>query len=66
MPIYEYKCNKCGHIYEALQSIDSDSDDLQCPKCGAKEATKLFSTFASGEGARSTSSAGCIPRSGFS
>ena len=33
MPIYEYKCNKCGHITEAWQTF-SDPPVQVCGACG--------------------------------
>ena len=37
MPIYEYKCLKCGSVLEALQKIN-DKPLKKCPKCkGALE-----------------------------
>ncbi len=33
MPVYEYKCNRCGHITEALQKI-SDTPLEKCEACG--------------------------------
>jgi putative FmdB family regulatory protein len=33
MPIYEYKCSKCGHISEAWQKF-SDSPLNTCELCG--------------------------------
>jgi putative FmdB family regulatory protein len=33
MPIYEYKCNKCGHITEIWQKF-SDPPLGQCEVCG--------------------------------
>ncbi|UCC39384.1 MAG: zinc ribbon domain-containing protein [Candidatus Aminicenantes bacterium] len=32
MPIYEYKCLKCGSVLEVLQKI-SDRPLKKCPKC---------------------------------
>jgi putative FmdB family regulatory protein len=32
MPTYDYECNKCGHRFEAFQSI-SDKPINRCPKC---------------------------------
>ena len=32
MPIYEYKCLKCGTVLETLQKI-SDKPLQKCPKC---------------------------------
>ena len=35
MPLYEYKCVKCGHRFEKIESV-SASETKKCPKCGAK------------------------------
>lgn len=35
MPLYEYKCVKCGHKFEKIESV-SASETKKCPKCGAK------------------------------
>ena len=32
MPIYEYKCMKCGNEFEAMQKF-SDSPLKKCPSC---------------------------------
>ena len=70
MPIYEYKCSSCGHVFEMFQSLGADGSDLTCPECNAPAPQKLFSAFASGGtlfgGSQSSSggsSAGCS--SGF-
>ena len=41
MPIYEYKCNACGHRFEKLQSF-SEEPVKTCPQCGG-EVRKLIS-----------------------
>jgi len=33
MPLYEYECERCGHVFEAIQKF-SDSPIDKCPKCG--------------------------------
>ena len=33
MPIYEYKCKKCGHRFEKIQKF-SDPHVKKCPECG--------------------------------
>ena len=33
MPIYDYKCARCGHRFDLLRSV-SARDDVKCPKCG--------------------------------
>ncbi len=34
MPLYEYKCQKCGHRFEKIESMNA-STTKKCPKCGA-------------------------------
>ncbi len=41
MPIYEYKCSKCGEVFEAFQKI-SDEPLSRCKFCGGK-VEKLIS-----------------------
>jgi putative FmdB family regulatory protein len=33
LPLYEYKCQKCGHRFEKIESL-SASMTKKCPKCG--------------------------------
>ena len=35
MPLYEYKCKKCGHRFERIQSF-SDPPVRTCPVCGGR------------------------------
>ena len=35
MPLYEYKCSKCGHKFEGIVSVGSRDDSVVCPKCGS-------------------------------
>jgi len=32
MPLYDYKCGKCGHIFEVMQKI-SEEPLKYCPEC---------------------------------
>jgi putative FmdB family regulatory protein len=34
VPLYEYKCRKCGHQFEKIESMDA-STTKKCPKCRA-------------------------------
>jgi putative FmdB family regulatory protein len=40
MPIYEYKCRKCGYKFEELVF---EEREIKCPKCGSKFLEKLIS-----------------------
>jgi putative FmdB family regulatory protein len=35
MPLYEYKCEKCGHRFEKIQKF-SDKMVKKCPECGGR------------------------------
>jgi len=45
MPTYEYKCDKCGHLFEKMQSMTSKSL-RKCPKCGKSSLRRLIGTGA--------------------
>jgi putative FmdB family regulatory protein len=42
VPIYEYRCEACGHQDEHLQKV-SDQPLEQCPACGKATYRKLLS-----------------------
>jgi putative FmdB family regulatory protein len=42
MPIYDYRCDHCGHVFSAVQSF-SDEALSKCPNCG-KRPRRLLST----------------------
>ncbi|MBN2560485.1 MAG: zinc ribbon domain-containing protein [Phycisphaerae bacterium] len=59
MPLYEYRCRRCGQAFEYLARAASDTPK-GCPKCGAHNPVKQFSTFAArSEGGTSGSDASC-------
>ena len=35
MPLFQYRCTKCGHEFELLTTIDK-RNEAHCPKCGEK------------------------------
>jgi putative FmdB family regulatory protein len=35
LPLYEYKCVKCGRRFEKIESVNA-SETKKCPKCGAR------------------------------
>ena len=42
MPIYEYRCQSCGHQQEFLQKV-SDAPLTTCPRCAKPSLSKLLS-----------------------
>lgn len=41
MPLYEYRCKSCGHIFEKIQSF-SAPEEKECPVCHG-EVERLIS-----------------------
>lgn len=46
MPIYEFKCNSCQHVYDELVPMNTEGDLPKCPKCSQVGARRLISAFA--------------------
>jgi putative FmdB family regulatory protein len=36
MPIYEYFCPECRVAFEKLRPIQSNDNEVTCPRCGSK------------------------------
>lgn len=43
MPIFEYRCESCKKVYEALILKSSGEKDLRCPYCRGRKRRKLIS-----------------------
>ena len=45
MPVYSYKCEKCGKIFDRFQKVDegNESNNMKCIYCNSK-ALRLFSS----------------------
>lgn len=50
MPIFEYECQGCGHIFEKVQVVRQQEDVAACPVCQASNARQLISRFSSPSG----------------
>ncbi len=58
MPIFEFKCDKCGHVMEVLQKSRTAKPPT-CEKCGHADLTKLLSGFAVGKAAAAPACDSC-------
>jgi putative FmdB family regulatory protein len=58
MPIFEYRCNKCGYVTSFLEKAGSRKGH-PCEKCGSKDTEKMLSTFSAQAGGSSASSSSC-------
>jgi putative FmdB family regulatory protein len=43
MPLYEFTCQRCRHLFEALVR---PGDTPECPACGEHELERMLSLFA--------------------
>ncbi|MHC4113817.1 MAG: FmdB family zinc ribbon protein [Planctomycetota bacterium] len=44
MPVFEYKCDKCGKISEFLEGLGTRAD-RRCQHCGGKRLARQISVF---------------------
>lgn len=56
MPIFEYRCEACGHSFEAILFGEQTPE---CPKCHTEKLEKQLSTFAVKGGHSAAPAAGC-------
>ncbi|TFH39009.1 MAG: zinc ribbon domain-containing protein [Chrysiogenales bacterium] len=48
MPVYEFKCTRCGTTFSSLRRMGEDRN-VQCEKCGSPDTNKLISSFSGGK-----------------
>jgi putative FmdB family regulatory protein len=46
MPIYEFRCEDCGHIFEILSVSGGDEGTPRCPQCGGEVLERVLSRVA--------------------
>jgi putative FmdB family regulatory protein len=46
MPIFEYQCQTCWHVFEVITLRVGRGKTVRCPKCGSSEVDRLLSSFA--------------------
>ncbi len=56
MPIYEYRCTKCGRNFEKLRKAQDADAPVECPYCQGEETARQVSTFSSNFGCGSAPS----------
>ncbi len=42
MPIYEYQCKACGHVFEREHAI-GEKKQYKCPECSSSRTQKIIS-----------------------
>jgi putative FmdB family regulatory protein len=46
VPIYEFRCESCGHSFEELvgSPVGTEESSVRCPECGAERVERLVSS----------------------
>jgi putative FmdB family regulatory protein len=57
MPIFEYRCRKCGVEFETL--VKQRDEKVKCAECGSEELERKLTTFSASV---KSSSSGCAKR----
>jgi len=63
MPIFEYACPNCGHVFEKLV-LTRRQEPPECPQCGWKRVEQKFSTFATAGPTNKFAAGACAPSGG--
>jgi len=71
MPIYEYRCQECKALFEAIVTSADAAGEVTCSKCSSSNVKKTISasSFRISGGSSSIPSgalSGCSSKSGFS
>ena len=65
MPIYDYRCDHCGHVFSAVQSFKDEALE-KCPNCGKRPRRLIVAPAVvfKGSGWYKTDSRGKAPKEG--
>jgi putative FmdB family regulatory protein len=48
MPIYVFRCEDCGAVFEVFVFRSEDEEEIKCPKCGSEKVVKELAPFGIG------------------
>ena len=51
MPIYEYRCDRCGAVFERIEGFDAE-ESQPCEVCGKGRMTRMLSRGVQSRGTR--------------
>lgn len=67
MPIYDYRCEECGKVYDVFHKVKEVDEDIVCPDCDSRKHTRLLSAPSISMGAKQSvppcADGGCCPGS---
>jgi putative FmdB family regulatory protein len=67
MPIYDYRCEECGNVYDVFHKVKEVEEDIICPECESAKHTRLLSAPSISTGSKQAvppcADGGCCPGS---
>lgn len=45
MPTYQYRCAKCGHLFERNEHLAEHAKAHHCPKCRSQRVESVLADF---------------------
>ena len=65
MPIFEYRCEECGHRFDTFfrRPEEAEEGGVTCSKCDSENVRKLFSVIGLGGSESSYQNDSCSTRS---
>ena len=71
MPLYEYRCQECNALFEAIVASSESTEAVHCKQCNSTNVKKTLSaaSFRISSGSSSIPAgalSGCSSKSGFS
>jgi putative FmdB family regulatory protein len=62
MPLYEYRCQKCGQIFEQMRPMSQADCPTKCPACRSEDVQRKVAVMGR---AANSSNADCGVAQGF-
>lgn len=59
MPIYEFRCRKCKHLFEVLFRSRDEKTAVACPECKSTRTQRMMSAFSGKIGNTNAGGASC-------
>lgn len=44
MPLYDFRCTGCAHVFDVMKPIAERHESATCPQCGAESFLQLSAT----------------------
>lgn len=59
MPLYEYRCARCGRVFEAYKRLSDEVKGETCPACGGESVRAGLSLVSPAKGSGPSAGSSC-------